>query len=115
MFPGGIIPGWLIPFDQAAAEAIHDYIQSHRIYENVQALCEALIMAVDYGKPVVHAWYDKVAVDLDLNLGETTSLALYSTHFEEGGREKNSVTNLNSFANVSTECSSRHQGESEEV
>ena len=88
MFPGGIIPGWLIPFDQAAAEAIHDYIQSHRIYENVQALCEALIMAVDYGKRVLHAWYDKVAVDLGLILGETTSLALYPTHFEEGGREK---------------------------
>ena len=88
MFPGGIIPGWLIPFDQAAAEAIHDYIQSHRIYENVQALCEALIMAVDYGKPVVHAWYDKVAVDLDLSLGETTSLALHPTYFVEEGREK---------------------------
>lgn len=56
MFPGGIIPGWLIPFDQAAAEAIHDYVHSHRIHENVQALCEAIILAVDYGKPIVHAY-----------------------------------------------------------
>ena len=51
-----MIPGRLIPFNQAAAEAIHDYVHSHRIHENVQALCEAIILAVDYGKPIVHAY-----------------------------------------------------------
>ena len=71
MFPGGIIPGWLIPFDQLAAEAIHDYVHSHRIHENIQALCEAIILAVDYGKYslIACAQYDEmpymVYIDLE--------------------------------------------------
>ena len=50
LFPGGIVPGFPIPLDCAAAEAVSDYVHSHQLHENVQAMCEAIILAVDHGK-----------------------------------------------------------------
>ena len=42
------LPVVAFPVDQALSGAVADYCQCYRLNQNTRALCEAIIMAVDY-------------------------------------------------------------------
>ncbi len=44
-----ILPMMTITLRQAIESAIADFIQCHRLEANTEVMCEAIILAVDYG------------------------------------------------------------------